>query len=78
MSAELEPRALSLLHRCMRELELSLRAYAKVLKIARTIADLAQSERVTPAHVAEAVQYRLLDRDPQRTAAAADGTRGLG
>ena len=66
MSAELEPRALALLHRCMRELELSLRAYAKVLKIARTIADLAGAERASPAHVAEAVQYRLLDRDPQR------------
>ena len=66
MSAELEPKALALLHRCMRELELSLRAYAKVLKIARTIADLAGAERVAPMHVAEAVQYRLLDRDPQR------------
>ncbi|HMI94566.1 MAG TPA: ATP-binding protein, partial [Polyangiales bacterium] len=77
MSAELEPKALALLHRCMRELELSLRAYAKVLKIARTIADLAHSERVTTPHVAEAVQYRLLDRDPQRALGAGEDARGL-
>jgi magnesium chelatase family protein len=43
-------------------LQLSARAYHRVLKIARTIADLAGAARIAPAHVAEAVQYRTLDR----------------
>jgi magnesium chelatase family protein len=62
LAAELEPSALRLLHASMVKLELSLRAYAKVLRVSRTIADLEQSERVRVPHVAEAVQYRLLDR----------------
>ena len=73
MSDELEPKALALLQRCMQELELSLRAYAKVLKIARTIADLEHCERVGVPHVAEAVQYRVLDREPRRSDDARDG-----
>jgi magnesium chelatase family protein len=77
MSAELEPRALALLQRCMHELELSLRAYAKVLKIARTIADLEQCERVGVPHVAEAVQYRVLDREPRRPELAPGERRDL-
>ena len=47
--AELEPSALRLLHRSMEQLELGLRAYVKVLKVARTIADLERSERVCAA-----------------------------
>ncbi|MDH5675306.1 MAG: YifB family Mg chelatase-like AAA ATPase [Myxococcales bacterium] len=58
----LEPEARSLLHRAMQKLQLSLRAYDKVLRVSRTLADLEQSEIVRPDHVAEAVQYRLLDR----------------
>lgn len=41
---------------------LSARAYHRVLKLARTLADLEAAEDVGPAHVAEAIQYRVLDR----------------
>jgi magnesium chelatase family protein len=50
------------LGQAMTEMGLSARAYDKVRRIARTIADLEKSDRVTRDHVAEAVQYRLLDR----------------
>jgi magnesium chelatase family protein len=68
-AAELEPGALRFLHRSMQQLELSLRAYAKVLRVSRTIADLDASEAVRTPHVAEAIQYRLLDREASRTRA---------
>ncbi len=52
----------ALLKRAVDSLGLSARAYNRVFKISRTIADLDGVERITTAHVAEAIQYRMLDR----------------
>ncbi len=48
----------SLIGAAMRQLNLSARAYHRILKLARTIADLAGSDEIRPAHLAEAIQYR--------------------
>ena len=58
MHCKLDDAGMSLVRAAMAQLQLSARAFHRILKLARTIADLAGSENIQPAHVAEAIQYR--------------------
>lgn len=60
--AEPDEQGLDLMRLAMERLSLSARAYSRILKVARTIADLDASDRVQPHHLAEAIGYRNLDR----------------
>ena len=60
--AEPDDDGMNMLRMAMERLSLSARAYSRILKVARTIADLANSESVKVEHLAEAISYRQLDR----------------
>jgi magnesium chelatase family protein len=59
---DLSEQTKELLKFAMADLNLSARAYDRILKVARTIADLADSENIASEHVSEAIQFRSLDR----------------
>ena len=69
LHCRLKDRDQRLLERAMAALQLSARATQRILRVARTIADLEGSAEIASAHLTEAIGYRQLDRDQQRPAA---------
>ncbi|TKS56178.1 YifB family Mg chelatase-like AAA ATPase [Mesohalobacter halotolerans] len=63
MFCELDESSKTLLKTAMEKLNLSARAYDRILKVARTIADIENQDNITSSHISEAIQYRSLDRD---------------
>ena len=59
---KLNPDSEELIRTAMTDLNLSARAYDRILKVSRTIADLQSSHQIAPEHVSEAIQYRTFDR----------------
>ena len=59
----LDERSRTLLERAMAQLNLSARAHDRIIKVARTIADLAGEEQISVTHISEAITYRTLDRE---------------
>lgn len=60
---QLTPESLKMMKTAMERFNLSARAYDRILKVSRTIADLQGEPDILPSHIAEAIQYRTLDRE---------------